>query len=101
VNVALIIAAASVVLAIVVPLLVADLGRRSADRSTRDAMDDLWQENASVYRELLWLGQQNEGLQRRVRELEESLPGDRFAERVDDVDLSRLSLVDPWPSGAS
>ncbi|GDY30855.1 hypothetical protein GTS_24880 [Gandjariella thermophila] len=97
----LIIVAMLALLAVAAVLVLVQWGWLRTDRSMRENLDDLWHENASIYRELLWLGQQNQGLQRRVYELEEAVHGSELPGLVEDGDLSSVPDGDRWPGRAS
>jgi len=100
VNIVVLLVAGLTVLSATSLALLVHWGRLRPERSAREALDDLWHENSTIYRELLWLGQQNQSLQRRVRDLEFARYGSPELDGDVAEDLPRLRLADPW-SGAT
>jgi hypothetical protein len=96
VNIVVLLVAGLTVLAAAALALLVQWGWLRADRSTREAVDDLWHENSTIYRELLWLGQQNQSLQRRVRDLEFARYGSPEPDADAADDMPRLRVADPW-----
>lgn len=99
-NIVVLLVAGLTVLSATSLAVVAHWGRLRAERSRHEVLDDLWHENSTIYRELLWLGQQNQSLQRRVRDLEFARYGSLEVDGDAAEDMPGLRLADPW-SGAT